>query len=221
MSAPGPSDDGEALSRFRTRYLELAPFREDREAAEGIVGEAGSVIDALLVGFAAAGADLEDPAHGEGLAMSTLLGRRAGELGVTPTAVLAAWTDVPSNPVIAGAAGPSEPSVLQDDADFTAKGDAVPWKVWYVRGDGATSTIGYATSMDGDSWTERSADLGLPAGLASPHVLYDAAQFGEGAAEMRALADTLGEIPLVGFFASGEIYQSRIYAYTGVLTLFL
>ena len=35
------------------------------------------------------------------------------------------------------------------------------------------------------------------------------------------IQDLLGDFPLVGFFANGEIYNGRIYGYTGVLTLFL
>lgn len=31
----------------------------------------------------------------------------------------------------------------------------------------------------------------------------------------------LGDFPLVGFFANGEIYNGRLYGYTGMLTLFL
>jgi len=45
--------------------------------------------------------------------------------------------------------------------------------------------------------------------------------FGPQAAELRMISDALGAIPLVGFFANGEIYHDRIYGYTGVLTLFL
>jgi small ligand-binding sensory domain FIST len=39
--------------------------------------------------------------------------------------------------------------------------------------------------------------------------------------EMALVRDVLGEIPLTGFYASGEISNNRIYGYTGVLTLFL
>ena len=46
-------------------------------------------------------------------------------------------------------------------------------------------------------------------------------QFGPGGAELRILAEELGEFPLVGFFANGEISNNRLYGYTGVLTLFL
>lgn len=44
--------------------------------------------------------------------------------------------------------------------------------------------------------------------------------FGPDSAELRQIRDTLGDFPLVGFYASGEISQDRLYGYTGVLTLF-
>lgn len=46
-------------------------------------------------------------------------------------------------------------------------------------------------------------------------------QFGEGSVELKLIRAALGEFPLVGFFASGELYNGRLYGYTGVLTLFL
>jgi small ligand-binding sensory domain FIST len=46
-------------------------------------------------------------------------------------------------------------------------------------------------------------------------------QFGDRSEELRTIADALGEFPLVGFFANGEIYNGRLYGYTGVLTLFV
>ena len=46
-------------------------------------------------------------------------------------------------------------------------------------------------------------------------------QFEEPESETRLIRDALGEFPMVGFFANGELNRDRIYAYTGVLTLFL
>jgi len=46
-------------------------------------------------------------------------------------------------------------------------------------------------------------------------------QFGDDSQELRIIAEELGDIPLVGFFANGEIFHNRLYGYTGVLTLFL
>lgn len=45
--------------------------------------------------------------------------------------------------------------------------------------------------------------------------------FGEGSWETRKIQAELGQFPLVGFFANGEISHNRLYGYTGVLTLFL
>ena len=44
--------------------------------------------------------------------------------------------------------------------------------------------------------------------------------FGEPNRELGLIRDTLGDFPLVGFFANGEISYNRLYGYTGVLTLF-
>ncbi len=45
--------------------------------------------------------------------------------------------------------------------------------------------------------------------------------FGDDSAELKTIADKLGNVPLVGFFCNGEISHDRLYGYTGVLTLFL
>jgi small ligand-binding sensory domain FIST len=45
--------------------------------------------------------------------------------------------------------------------------------------------------------------------------------FGGDSAELRILRHALGDVPLVGFFAGGEIAHASIYGYTGVLTVFL
>ena len=44
---------------------------------------------------------------------------------------------------------------------------------------------------------------------------------GDGDTEIEIIRRELGEFPLVGFFANGEIAHSRLYGYTGVLALFL
>ena len=46
-------------------------------------------------------------------------------------------------------------------------------------------------------------------------------QFAAPERETEIIRDTLGAFPMVGFFANGELNRDRIYAYTGVLTLFL
>ncbi len=44
--------------------------------------------------------------------------------------------------------------------------------------------------------------------------------FGEDSQELKQIRDALGDFPLVGFYANGEIFRDRLYGYTGVLTLF-
>jgi len=45
--------------------------------------------------------------------------------------------------------------------------------------------------------------------------------FGARGTEVQMIRDAIGDIPLVGMYANGEISNSRLYGYTGVLTLFL
>lgn len=45
-------------------------------------------------------------------------------------------------------------------------------------------------------------------------------QFGEHSEELRLVSEALGNLPLVGFFANGEIFSNRLYGYTGVLSVF-
>ncbi|HUG24951.1 FIST signal transduction protein [Piscinibacter sp.] len=46
------------------------------------------------------------------------------------------------------------------------------------------------------------------------------AHFGAPSAELAIVRHALGDVPLVGFFASGEIARHHLYGYTGVLTVF-
>ena len=45
--------------------------------------------------------------------------------------------------------------------------------------------------------------------------------FGGASAEMQIVRKALGDVPLVGFFAGGEIARNHLYGYTGVLTVFI
>ena len=52
------------------------------------------------------------------------------------------------------------------------------------------------------------------AGRGGPH-------FGAPSAELQIVRRALGDVPLVGFFANGEIGHHHLYGYTGVLTVFV
>lgn len=58
------------------------------------------------------------------------------------------------------------------------------------------------------------------AGIYVSCVARGAALFGDAAVEARLIRENLGEFPLIGFFANGEISRDRLYGHTGVLTLF-
>lgn len=45
--------------------------------------------------------------------------------------------------------------------------------------------------------------------------------FGVDGVELEMIRDVLGDFPLAGFYANGEISHDRLYSYTGVLALFL
>ena len=45
--------------------------------------------------------------------------------------------------------------------------------------------------------------------------------FGSPDTEAAMIRDVLGDFPLIGFYANGEISNARLYTYTGVLTLFV
>ena len=45
--------------------------------------------------------------------------------------------------------------------------------------------------------------------------------FGGNSEELKLVRETIGDIPLAGFFANGEISNDRLYGYTGVLALFV
>jgi small ligand-binding sensory domain FIST len=45
--------------------------------------------------------------------------------------------------------------------------------------------------------------------------------FGKDSQELKTIQSVLGDFPVVGFFANGEIYYQRLYGYTGILTFFL
>lgn len=46
-------------------------------------------------------------------------------------------------------------------------------------------------------------------------------QFGNDSEEIKMIQNILGDFPLTGFFANGEIHHNHVYGYTGVLTLFV
>jgi small ligand-binding sensory domain FIST len=95
-------------------------------------------------------------------------------------------------------------------------------------GDSASQRSGAAGTLDGSpAGPDQDAD---PAPAQQPHEQIAAAlyiscagrggpHFGAASAELKIVQRALGDVPLVGFFASGEIARHHLYGYTGVLTV--
>ena len=81
--------------------------------------------------------------------------------------------------------------------------------------------VARAVARDGDdpadAWPTTGGIAGAVyvscAGRGGPH-------FGAPSAELAIVRRALGDVPLVGFFAGGEIARHHLYGYTGVLTVF-
>jgi len=68
---------------------------------------------------------------------------------------------------------------------------------------------------------KRAGDAPIRAGLYFSCCARGPNQFGDDSEELSLISEELGNFPLVGFFANGEISNNRLYGYTGVLTLFV
>ncbi len=88
-----------------------------------------------------------------------------------------------------------------------------------IREELAPEDLPLAATLPGSSAPEP-AESGIAgavyvscSGRGGPH-------FGAPSAELQIVRRALGEVPLVGFFAAGEIARHHLYGYTGVLTVF-
>lgn len=91
-------------------------------------------------------------------------------------------------------------------------------RILFVRRDPATA------EADLDAMLERLVariDRPPKGGLYVSCIARGANMFGDAGAEMAMIRRRLGDLPLIGFYANGEISHSRVYAYTGIMTLFL
>ena len=91
-------------------------------------------------------------------------------------------------------------------------------QVMFVRRDG-TSAMADLKRMVSD--IKRRTDTLPKAALYYSCIARGPNLFGEGSKELGTIADILGDVPLIGFFANGEISNNRLYGYTGVLSLIL
>lgn len=100
-------------------------------------------------------------------------------------------------------------------ADEVAAGDPI----LFCRRDGASAVADMRRMLD--DLHRRAGDRPVRGALYVTCCARGPNQFGPDSREVGLIRERFGDVPLVGFFANGEISHDRIYGYTGVLTLFL
>lgn len=95
------------------------------------------------------------------------------------------------------------------------KGD----RLMFARGDATAARRDMGRMLDG--MARRLAGRPIRAGLYISCWKRDAWLSESGPAEAEMIRDALGDFPLIGFSSSGEICRDRLFAFTGLLTLFL
>ncbi|MGE0748559.1 MAG: FIST N-terminal domain-containing protein [Rhodospirillales bacterium] len=91
-------------------------------------------------------------------------------------------------------------------------------KLMFVRRDGAAA-MADLERMVAD--VKKRADVAPRAALYFSCVARGPNLFGRNSEELKAVQAAVGDVPLVGFYANGEICNNRLYGYTGVLTLIM
>ena len=90
-------------------------------------------------------------------------------------------------------------------------------EIQFTRRDPASARIDLAHALD----TLRERLPNEPKGMLYHSCLGRGRNlFGDDSEELQIIAGHLGKVPLVGFYANGEISHNRLYGYTGVLTVF-
>lgn len=109
---------------------------------------------------------------------------------------------------------------IDEERKLLAIGDTVEngRQLLFCRRDGASAVQDMQRMLN----ELKSGITGVPKGAVYYSCLgRGESMFGADSEELKMISRALGNIPLVGFFANGEISHNRLYGYTGVLTVFL
>jgi small ligand-binding sensory domain FIST len=108
---------------------------------------------------------------------------------------------------------------IDPESKFVAIGDSVEagQSLMFCRRDSVSAVEDMQRMLD-------AIRVGLP-GEPRGAVYYSclgrgANMFGPNSEELKLIHHSLGDIPMVGFFANGEICRNRLYGWTGILTVF-
>jgi len=91
-------------------------------------------------------------------------------------------------------------------------------RIMFVRRDPKSAETDLARMADD---LKRRAGGRPKAGIYISCIARGVAMFGREGRELALIRERIGEFPLVGFYAGGEISNARLYGYTGILVLFL
>jgi small ligand-binding sensory domain FIST len=110
---------------------------------------------------------------------------------------------------------------LDPDGGMIAVGDNVDIgdTIMFVRRDPETAQADFHARLA--DLKQRIGGQPIKGGVFVSCIARGANMFGEAGREARMISDVLGEFPLAGFYANGEICGNRMYGYTAVLSVFL
>lgn len=110
---------------------------------------------------------------------------------------------------------------LDTDGGMIAVGDEIHIgdSMMFVRRDPDTARQDFEEKLT--QLKDRVGRQAIKGGVFVSCVARGAAMFGEAGREVGLIHDSLGNFPLTGFYANGEICGNRMYGYTGVLAVFL
>lgn len=89
----------------------------------------------------------------------------------------------------------------------------------FVRRNSAAAQVDFEDRLE--DLKRRIGSASVQGGLFVSCIARGANMFGEPGREVKMIRDVLGEFPMTGFYANGEICGNRMYGYTGVLSVFL
>ncbi len=110
---------------------------------------------------------------------------------------------------------------IDPDGGMIAVGDdvAIGDTLMFVRRDPETAQQDFNTKLE--DLKRRLDGYEIKAGLFVSCIARGVNMFGEAGREAEMVQEVLGEFPLAGVYANGEICGNRMYGYTGVLSVFL
>lgn len=83
-----------------------------------------------------------------------------------------------------------------------------------------TAAVARPVPASGRSDSSANSDVGIAGAIYVSCTGRGGPHFGAPSAELAVVQRALGDVPLAGFFAAGEIARHHLYGYTGVLTVF-